>query len=287
VPSPPSPDDHAPSFAAATRLRARADASAFDVDIDPRWTVGDKPNGGYLLALLGRAASETTGRDGPARLDVVSATITYLAAPALSAAEIHIATLRTGRSASHVRATLVQAGRSLVDAVFVLGTLAPGGSPRYNDIPPLDTPPPEACVRLPPVTPEGVPVGILEVTELRLDPTTVPSAMPTGATPVAELRGWLRFADRTEPDPNSLLYFVDAKPPATLLIGSTGWVPTLSMSAYVRARPAAGWLGVRFTAHYVEAGMVDETCTLWDGAGAVVAQATQLARLRFPDEMAP
>jgi hypothetical protein len=107
----------------------------------------------------------------------------------------------------------------------------------------------------------------------------------TGArTPVAELRGWLRFADGREPDALSLLYFVDAIPPATLRIGSSGWVPTLSMSVYARAQPAAGWLGLRFTAHLVESGMVDEACTLWDSRGQVVAQATQLARLRFPDE---
>jgi hypothetical protein len=56
------------------------------------------------------------------------------------------------------------------------------------------------------------------------------------------------------------------------------------MSVYVRARPAPGWLGLRMEANLVAGGMVDETCTLWDSAGNLVAQATQLARLRFPDE---
>jgi hypothetical protein len=128
-----------------------------------------------------------------------------------------------------------------------------------------------------------VPVGILETTELRLDPAAVPFAPAPLAEvdPVAELRGWLRFADGREPDPLSLLYFVDAMPPPTLLIGSSGWVPTMSMAVYVRARPAPGWLGVRLSAHLVAAGTVDETCTLWDSEDHVVAQATQLARLRF------
>jgi hypothetical protein len=182
----------------------------------------------------------------------------------------------------------MQAERILVDAVMVLGTLAPGDEPRYNAIAPLRIPPPDECVRLPPQTPEGVPVGVLVTTDLRLDPSTVPGApQPAGGgSPVAELRGWLRFADGREPDASSLLYFVDAIPPATLLIGSTGWVPTLSMSVYVRARPAPGWLGIRFSAGLVAAGTVDETCTLWDSDGHVVAQATQLARLRFPDDTA-
>jgi hypothetical protein len=40
------------------------------------------------------------------------------------------------------------------------------------------------------------------------------------------------------------------------------------------------------TANLVADGMVDETSVLWDSRGQVVAQATQLARLRFPDETA-
>jgi hypothetical protein len=267
-------------------LWSRADGSTFDLDIHPLWTVGDKPNGGFLLAVLGRAAAQAVGEDGRETWEVLSATVTYLAAPALSAAEIRTTVLRQGRTASHVRAVLVQSERTMVDAVLVLGALAPGTVPRYNDIAPLRIPDPDQCVRLPPETPEGVPVGVLVTTDLRLDPLTVPAA-PRHAgegPPVAELRGWLRFADGREPDPAALLYFVDAIPPATLLIGSTGWVPTLSMSVYVRARPAPGWLGIRFTAHLVTAGTVDETCSLWDSRGHVVAQSTQLARLRFPDE---
>jgi hypothetical protein len=282
----PSPSAEDLSFDAATVPRPRSDASTFDLDIHPLWTVGDKPNGGFLLALLGRAAAQAIGGDGRPTWEVLSATVTYLAAPALSAAEIRTTVLRQGRTANHVRAVLVQNDRILVDAVMVLGVLAPASEPRYSDIASLRIPDPDQCVRLPPQTPEGVPVGVLVTTDLRLDPLTVPAApRPAGEeSPVAELRGWLRFADGREPDPVALLYFVDAIPPATLLIGSTGWVPTLSMSVYVRARPAPGWLGIRFTANLVAAGMVDETCTLWDSRGHVVAQATQLARLRFPGE---
>lgn len=93
-----------------------------------------------------------------------------------------------------------------------------------------------------------------------------------------------RFDDGREPDPLSLLLFLDAVPPATMMIGSSGWVPTLQMSAYVRGVPDPGWLAIRFSANLVAGGMVDETCVLWDSAGRVVAQSTQLARLRFPDE---
>ena len=44
------------SFDAATAVQQTGDPALFEADIHHLWTVGDKPNGGYLLALLGRAA---------------------------------------------------------------------------------------------------------------------------------------------------------------------------------------------------------------------------------------
>lgn len=270
------------SFDTATQLRARPDPSIFDVEISRRWTVGENPNGGLLLALLGRAAALVVAPHDGASLEALAATVTYVAAPVLAAAEIHTTVIRRGRSTSHVRATLLQSERLMVDAVFVMGGLNPG-PPRYSDIAPLEIPGPDQCIRLPARFPGWLDMGIMETTDLRLDPATDPFAPPGAGMPVPELRGWTRFADGREPDPLSLLYFVDANPPATLLIGSTGWVPTLSLSVYVRARPAPGWLGLRVAAHHVAGGTVDETCTLWDSEGHVVAQAWQLAGLRFAD----
>jgi hypothetical protein len=274
------------SFDVATSVRAAGDGTTFDTTIHSLWTVGDKPNGGYLLALLGRAA-RTVGQVDETEWEVLSSSITYLRPPDLGPAQILATVLRRGRSATHVRTVLSQDGTDLVDAVFVVGDLPEPGGSRYNDIPPLQAPDPDGCVRLPPRMPGGVHVGIMEVLDLRLDPTTLPftDAPPPPGGPLAQLRGWVRFADGRQPDPISLLFFVDAIPPATMMIGSTGWVPTLQMSTYVRARPAPGWLGIQLTAHLVAAGMVDETCAMWDSAGRVVAQATQLARLRFPDEV--
>ena len=275
------------SFDGAIASKPAADGTTFATEVHALWTVGDKPNGGYLLALLARAAREI-GNDGGAHdWEVLSTSITYLRPPDLGPAEIRTSVLRQGRTAAHVRTVLVQGDLELVDAVSVLGVVPSEAVPRYDDVQPLVAAAPDDCIRLPPTMPGGVRVGIMEVLDLRMDPTSIPfsGAEPAPGLPLAELRGWTRFADGREPDPLSLLFFVDAIPPATLMIGSTGWVPTLQMSAYVRAEPAPGWLGIRLTANLVSGGMVDETCTVWDSTGAVVAQASQLARLRFPDEL--
>jgi Thioesterase-like superfamily len=273
------------SFDAASAIEATADDDVFETTVHRLWSVGDKPNGGYLLALLGRAARVAARRAGAPGWEVVSASITYLRPPALAPATVRTTLLRSGRTAAHVRAQLAQDGDDLVDAVLVLGDLPEEPAVRYDGTPAFRAPEPDDCVRLTPKIPTGVYVGILDVLDQRLDPATLPFAAspPRPGTP-AELRGWTRFADGREPDALSLLFFSDAIPPATLMIGSTGWVPTLQMSAYVRARPAPGWLGIRMTAGLVADGMVDETCVLWDSRGHMVAQSSQLARLRFPDE---
>jgi hypothetical protein len=277
----PAPGDIA--FDSVTAVRPTSDPHVFETDVHPLWAVGDKPNGGYLLAILGRAARRVgCGDDGPA-WETVSASITYTAPPDLAPAIVRTTLMRRGRTAAQVRAVLVQDGRDMVDAVFVLSTVPPPGA-RYDSIEPLMAPPPDACERLGTEIPGGTRVGLMDALDLRLDPLTNPftGAVRQGAR--AELRGWTRFLDGRQPDPLALLLFVDAVPPATMMIGSSGWVPTLQMSAYVRGVPDPGWLGIRFTANLVAGGMVDETCVLWDSGGRVVAQSNQLARLRFPDE---
>ena len=93
----------------------------------------------------------------------------------------------------------------------------------------------------------------------------------------------LTWASRISPanSPISLLYAVDAFPPATFEIEQTGWVPTLELSAYVRALPAPGPVQVLQRAQLIDAQRVDETCFVWDSAGRLVAQATQLAGIRL------
>jgi hypothetical protein len=91
----------------------------------------------------------------------------------------------------------------------------------------------------------------------------------------------VRFPDGRPHDPLSLLYTVDCLPPATFAIGSTGWVPTLQLTAYVHALPAPGPLRVRQRATSVQGGLLDELCQVWDAEGRLVAQATQLAQVRF------
>ncbi len=266
-------------FLDATKVVARCDGTTFDVELDPQWTVGDKPNGGYLLSMLARAATSTEA--AAQHPHPLAANATYLAAPAVGPAAVEVTPLRVGRSASQVRTRLVQHGRPCVEALLTLGRLDPNATPLWADSPAVALPAEDECVALPVEPPgAGFKVNLMEVVEQRLDPAVLGFAFGQ-PTQQAELRGWLRFADGLAPDPLSLLFVADSFPPATFAIGSVGWVPTLELTVYVRAVPAPGALRVRQVARLVEDGLVDEVCEVWDARGRLVAQATQLAKVRF------
>ncbi|HEY7070661.1 MAG TPA: thioesterase family protein [Acidimicrobiales bacterium] len=272
-----------PEFDRATAVTARDGNAVHDTVVDPGWTIGDKPNGGYLLAILARCAVDAAGAiEGPAHPHPVAATATYVAPPAVGPAEIHSEVLRRGRGMSQVRSRLVQDGTTRVDATLTLGRLDASAEPWWGGTPAPAVPPPEGPRPAPAPSPTGMVVPIMDRVDMRLDPATAGfrEGRPGGG---GELRAWLSFTDGREPDPFSLLYAVDALPPATFeLAASTGWVPTLSLTAYVRALPAPGPLLVRQRAGLVEARLVDEVCEVWDSRGRLVAQATQLAAIRTP-----
>ncbi len=133
---------------------------------------------------------------------------------------------------------------------------------------------------MPGTSPTGLPVPIMDQVDLRIDPADTGFARgePSGR---GELKGWLVLPGDEAFDPISLLYAVDAFPPATFEVAASGWVPTLQLSVYVRALPAPGPVRVLHKAQLIDAQKVDEVCSVWDGRGRLVAQGTQLAAIRL------
>ena len=275
------------AFDAATTVTTSADGISHELAIDPGWTVGTKPNGGYLLAAVARAARATLAHAGSTHADPLAVSATYVTAPDPGAAEILTEVLRTGRTASQVAARLVQDGRTCVEATLTISTLDPAAEPWWSDEAAVELPPPDECRRLPSAR-EGAPftVPIMDRVDLRLDPAVLGFAagQPGGA---GELRGWLSFADGRPFDSLALLFALDALPPATFELAATGWVPTLQLTTYVRAVPAPGPLRVRQRARLVEGGLVDELCEVWDSRGRLVGTATQLAAIRVGEAVPP
>jgi acyl-coenzyme A thioesterase PaaI-like protein len=267
-------------FIDATKVAQEADPFSFVAQLDPQWTVFDRPHGGYLVAIAARAAGLALAEAG--HVDPLAVSAHFLSSPVAGEASVRLTPLRTGRTVSQVRAALSQAGVTCVEALLTMGRLTPAAEPYWTGESPVALPAPAECVPAP--NPDAR-LAMYEVVDLRLDPANLGylRGKPDGS---GELRGWLSFADDTPPDPLNLLYVADALPPASLTINPSGWVPTLELSVYVRARPAPGPLRVRQRARLIETvaaatGMMDEVCDVWDSRNRLVAQATQLASVRF------
>ena len=253
----------------------------YGATIDPGWAIGTKPHGGYLLVLLARAAVAEAAIGAPAELpDPAAVSAHYLSAPDPGPVEIAVEVLRRGRTASQARATLVAGGRRCVEALVTCGRLVPSGPPYWSDVPVPELPPEQDCVAAPASDPRFT-VPIFSEVEVRLDPATAGFAVDRPAM-AGEVRGYARMAP-TPPDPYAVLVALDILPPATFDLGLTGsWVPTMELTAYLRALPADGPLRVRQRARLVADSRVDEDCQVWDSTGALVGSATQLAALRIP-----
>ena len=275
-------DAGASFFAEATAVRPGGVEGQWDVELRPEFSImPGRPNGGYLLAVLGRAALAAEGGEGR---HVVGATATYVTPPTEGPATVRTEVLRRGRTASQVRTQLVQGDRTCVDVTMIVGAVG-DEAPAWGDVPPVALPSEEECRaatlagRVP--RPDGLAPPLTEILQTVYDPATFgfASGVPGGG---GELRAWMRLAGDRSFDPLSLLFAVDALPPATFEVATTGWVPTLSLTAYVRAVPAPGPLRVRFRVGAIVGGFVDETCDVWDSRDRLVAQSTQLAAIRLP-----
>lgn len=249
----------------------------FTADVNPEWTIVGKPNGGYLLAMLGGAAAAVTTHHP----HVIAASAHYLHSPDPGPVEIETEVLRTGRSASQVRARMRQDGQPCVEAILTTSRLGTTAAPYWDrGVPDMGRIAFEDCPRLISRSPDGRRVAIMEQIDVRLEPgcSGFTEGHPSGR---GELRGWLSLPDGESFDTNSLLFAVDAFPPATFEIEFSGWVPTLELTAYIRALPAPGPVRVLQRAHLIDDQRVDEACFVWDSAGRLVAQSTQLAGIRL------
>ncbi|WP_151084668.1 thioesterase family protein [Nocardioides cynanchi] len=250
----------------------------YAADLSPGWVVGGGVNGGYLLAVLGRALGGSTVHPDPLTVSAY-----YLSASRPGPATVTTRLLRESGSTATMAADLVQEGGHRIAALATYGDLGSlpddvGTTATEPELPPLEEcwgmglAPPDFRASAPP---------LLSRFDLRFDPATAGWAVgqPSGR---GLIQGWFRLNDDREPDPVSLLLAVDAMPPVTFDLGRMGWAPTLELTVHVRARPAPGWLKLRHETRNLAGGMFEEDCEVWDSAGRLVAQSRQLARQPRP-----
>ncbi|RAJ49915.1 thioesterase superfamily protein [Streptomyces sp. PsTaAH-130] len=253
----------------------------YDLDLSAGWTILGAVNGGYLLAVLGRALGDALPHPDPFTISAH-----YLTASRPGRAVIRTETVRTGRTLSTGQASLFQYDDegNEVERIRVLasyGDLAALPDDVRTTAKPPAIPPFEQCFG-PADGPDPL-KGTSAITErllLKLDPATLGWALgqPSGK---GEMRAWFGLADGRDADPLSLLLAVDALPPTAFEMGLKGWVPTVELTAHIRHRPAPGPLRVAITTRNLAGGFLEEDAEVWDSADRLVAQSRQLARVRL------
>ena len=237
--------------------------------VEPKWNIAGAPNGGYLVSIGLDAIARTLPHPDPF---AVSAHFPKRTRP--TDVDVAVELVRTGRSHSTAAARLIQGEETSVYVLATFGDFEAAKGPTLVREPPPSFPPPDECVPAQgPVAPDFV-----KQFDLRLTPDTAAWATK-GPSGVAEMCGWIRFADGREPDTRSLAIFADSFPPTIFNLGPATWVPTLELTIHVRGRPAPGWLQCRFQTRYLIVGYLEEDGEIWDSRGRLVALSRQLARM--------
>ena len=263
------------------------DAALADSQLDEGWTIGNAVNGGFSMARMAAGVRPIVDADGR-HPDCVALSAYFLSAARPGSYTVEAELVRSGRTMSTGQVSLWQeeAGERVerIRALTTFGDLTALSEPMRRQSEPPSMPPPEECFGFADV-PEGMssfpPPPIMDRVDMRFDPATSTWAVGQPSRQ-GRMRAWVRFRDAREPDPLSLLFFLDAMPPAAFDLGLMGWAPTLELTGHVRAVPAAGWLQVEITTDNFSATLLEEDARIWDSTGRLVAQSRQLAAVRVP-----
>lgn len=253
----------------------------YRVELSRYFSVVGRPNGGYLQCVMANAALAGALEAGSVHQHAAAITTNYVGAPVSGVAEIVVDVRRVGRGATFAHVELFEEGQLMTESLVTLATLSTDDKLRYHDAPTFSLPPRDECVRS-----NGGPVDEINMgksVEMLMDPDCT-KWWAGEKSDRADVRAWLRLDDTSDSwwDAWSVLFASDAMPPATFAIGSTGWVPTLQLSSYVRSVPTSEWLRVRQWCVVVEGSYADERCEIFDDRDRLVASASQMVMCRFP-----
>lgn len=265
-------------FSTASKVRSLGDGT-FTADLSPDWTVGNRPHGGYLLALLGRTALQTAvsagGTDGPGAeaLDPLAVSAQFLRSPEIGPVLLRTEVRKFGRTAAVIAVNLEQRGRSCVESMITVGRMAED-APAWSDLPDLPAKPPADALDLASV-PGATAFRLSRTCEVRLDQANTGFLHGRAGDPL-RLRMWARPRGE-HPDVLFGLVAGDISMPVTVNLGRFGWSPTVQLTALLRGRPAPGWLRIEVGCRAVHGQWFDEDAVVIDSAGRLVCQTRQLA----------
>jgi acyl-coenzyme A thioesterase PaaI-like protein len=240
------------------------------------WDIGGHANGGYLMAIAGRAMADAVGRPP------LTLTAHYLRPAPAGESEIDVSLVRSGRRLATATATLSIGGNATLQLLGSFGEQTPGG-PAMQMTDPVDLPSWEECALAPSPT-EGPKPALMDKIHVRMRPGDegFRRGEPSGR---AEVSGWFALADAEHVDAIGLLLVADAFPPPVFNTGlPVAWAPTVELTVHIRGVPAPGPLRCSFRSRFIHDGLLDEEGEVWDSTDTLVCQSRQLALMPRPAE---
>ena len=246
-------------------LALTEDGDDWVATVQPGYDVFGIPHGGYLAALGAHAVLQASGQP-----DLFTITTHYLRKAKFAPMRLSVHPTGASRRFGTWSATARQDGDVVLAIMASVGDRSQIAGPRWyrREAPEL----PSSSLmgaRLPSAPP------IAERANLMLDRTSAAYIEERQATD-ARLAGTVDF---TPCDQLAAIITCDIAPPAVWnVLGAKGWVPTVELTAHVRARPAPGTMKWVAETRYIADGFLEEDAEVFDSTGALVVQSRQLAR---------
>jgi acyl-CoA thioesterase len=281
-------------------------STTFRVQVTDSWSIGDAPNGGFLMYLAIQACSEICS---PFQHPDPFTFTAYYVTKALEhkPADLTVRVVGRTKSASIVHVTMSQEGQIRSEYLGTMGNLDSMQGMDHNKKSPPTLPHPKDCLNASQVLRQafGDQLKICRELEMRV-PLTDPMAKGLfrgKKGDVAELTSWVSFKSPKDAPANSqrvpclssLAFFLDALPPPVLNISKTNWVPTLEYTVHFWSKPTTAstledealpshhWLRTTFVTSFVNNGMLYTDGEIWSHDGKeLLATSRQMARLLEP-----
>jgi acyl-CoA thioesterase len=259
-------------FAEATSVN-KVREGRYTGEIHAGWDIMEITNGGYLMAMAGRAMT-----DASAGRHLVSVTGHFMNPGGAGPAEIEVEEVKSGRSYTTSRAVLSSAGKPLIAATGSLANPASTGTtPSLLTGSPPSLPEPDECAKAASSDSAPFPPPIFDRVDMRVHPDDVGGLLgrPTGE---ALFRGWLRLLDDEPIDELAVILTSDVFPPAIFNTDHPmTWTPTLDLTVHIRNPGPHDWLACKFQTRFITGGFLEEDGEIWDERGNLVALSRQLA----------
>ena len=286
------------------RIQYQFDKSLYDTveskTITDHYSIGNAPNGGYLMAKALVAAKDVISMQDP-----LTITAHFLAkADENEPVDWSVRLVHKSRSMENVFIDMNQNGEKKATFLAAFGDFTRMKGPSYkNRIGPI-LPPVNECIEAGPIIKEK----FLSALQIENQYSFVlPKDSPFYTTTLsgnsnieadAEYMGYVRFRDKRPHCYMSLALFLDALPPPVLNVCMSPWVPTLEFTSHFWNLPISSsesdgkssdshnrdnWLRFRFKTEYMVNGLLCEEGELWDYEHEILlATCKQVARLLLP-----